>query len=125
MLKLGRCIKVVEDVELPSGKVVHINCNVSAKLADLIRTYADAAYYADKVKQQSNENDRMEFYSKFCLFLGQVFGKSWTEIYTEYDGDACEITEVLSDWAFSVVMPKIKEASEHKLSERKREGLFK
>lgn len=121
MLKLDRMEHIREEVELPSGEVLKIDCNVELLLPDLLKAWADIAAIAESMKHSNDYSRRGEFYAAYTKLIRMVVGsENYTKIVGDYNGDMGEVAELFSPWVMDVVMPAITRASKRNLEREKR-----
>lgn len=121
MLKLGRMERIREEVQLPDGEVLKIDCNVELLLPELIRAWSEITAIAEDVQKNGNVSRRGEFYAAYTKLIKLVVGsENYTKIVGGYDGDMGEIAELFSPWVMDVVMPAITRASKHNFEREKR-----
>lgn len=121
MLKLDRMEHIREEVQLPDGEVLKIDCNVELLLPDLIKAWADIASIAEAMKHDNDYTRRGEFYAAYTKLIRMVVGsENYSKIVGDYDGDMGEIAELFSPWVMDVVMPTITRASKRNFEREKR-----
>lgn len=120
MLKLGRMERIREEVQLPDGEVLKIDCNVELLLPELIRAWSEITAIAEDVQKNGNVSRRGEFYAAYTKLIKLVVGsENYGKIVGDYDGDMGEIAELFSPWVMDVVMPAITRASKHNFEREK------
>lgn len=122
MLTLKRAVRIQEDAALPSGEVLHVNCNVEAQLTDILSAYADAVAITDRWKETHDESLKDDVYHAFAEFLKVIVGATnWEKLSAEFDADEAEICDAMREWFVNTINPAISEASKRALERRKRD----
>ena len=121
MLKLGRMERIRDQVQLPDGEVLTIDCNVELLLPDLLKAWADVSAIAEGMKHNGDYSRRGEFYAAYTKLIKMVVGaENYAKIVGGYEGDMGEIAELFSPWVMDVVLPAITRASKRNFEREKR-----
>lgn len=117
MIKLIRAVRIHEKIDMPSGEVLEVDCNIEERLPEIINAYSVTVNYADKVKNDASYRD--EFYDAYADFLTVMIGrKNWQTLLDEFDGHKRELIEAIAPWVNDTVTPAIAEASKRRLKQR-------
>ena len=123
MLRLKRNTRLKTMILLPNGERMKIDLDVTARLAELIRTQNDAILAAQEwVTDSENEGKRAAFYEeRYRKFLETILGKEgFAQALAAYDGHVDELCIQLDGWVGDEVAPLIREASRQEMERRKR-----